>query len=196
MLYIVQVVYLFAIAMIKFSILLFYRRIFSIPSTRLPAYMIAAAVMGWLIATVRLSEIQSHKDRAEAMIASRWYLLLQASTRLLGQIRGIRMRQRSQILSGGRDPQHIDRCRASDLPTAFDLEAQLTQSAEDWAGRSLCSWWLVSRSEATFESTNTAFQLIFASIIVISSLRLVTVIESQEDLDITCKCNQLASCIR
>ena len=52
MLYVDQIVYLFAIAGIKFSIILFYRRIFSVPGTKIPLIIIGAVVMGWLIATV------------------------------------------------------------------------------------------------------------------------------------------------
>ena len=57
MLYVDQAVYLLAIAGIKFSIILFYRRIFNVSGTKIPLIIIGASVMGWLIATVSLSPI-------------------------------------------------------------------------------------------------------------------------------------------
>ena len=54
-LYVVELVYIYAIAFIKFSILLFYRRIFSVSTTKLPAYIIGATVLAWLTALVRFS---------------------------------------------------------------------------------------------------------------------------------------------
>ena len=52
MLYVDQAVYLLAIAGIKFSIILFYRRIFNVSGTKIPLIIIGASVMAWLIATV------------------------------------------------------------------------------------------------------------------------------------------------
>ena len=52
MLYVDQLVYVLALAGIKFSIILFYRRIFNVPGTKIPLIIISASVMGWLIAMV------------------------------------------------------------------------------------------------------------------------------------------------
>ncbi len=65
MLYVVQLVYLFAIAFIKFSILLFFRRIFSIPQIKAPLFVMSSIVASWLIAAVLTSQaisIEIHVD--------------------------------------------------------------------------------------------------------------------------------------
>ena len=63
LLYSLQIVYLFSIFLIKTSILLFYRRIFSIPETRVPAIVIAAILVGWLIATGNPPPPQRSEDQ-------------------------------------------------------------------------------------------------------------------------------------
>lgn len=50
--YVVQIIYPITIALIKWSILAFYRRIFAVPSTKIPVYVIGAIVVSWLIACV------------------------------------------------------------------------------------------------------------------------------------------------
>lgn len=52
-LYVIQITYLVAIACIKFSIMLLYRRVFSIPQTKWPLIILATFEGAWLIATVR-----------------------------------------------------------------------------------------------------------------------------------------------
>jgi hypothetical protein len=54
LLYSLQIAYLFSIFFTKLSLLLFYRRVFSIPETKWPAYVIAGILVAWLIATVTL----------------------------------------------------------------------------------------------------------------------------------------------
>ena len=56
MLYFVQIVYIFAIAFIKWSILLFYRRIFSVSGTKVPLLVIGVIVLCWSIASVSMQE--------------------------------------------------------------------------------------------------------------------------------------------
>lgn len=51
-LYIVQITYLISIAGVKFSILLFYRRIFNVSATKIPLLILACIEGAWLIATV------------------------------------------------------------------------------------------------------------------------------------------------
>lgn len=53
LLYALQIFYLFSIAFIKLSLVVFYRRIFSVPQTRWPAIIIGASVVIWAIASVR-----------------------------------------------------------------------------------------------------------------------------------------------
>ena len=52
-LYVDQLVYAIGITFVKISILLFYRRIFNVSSTKLPAYIIGWTVLAWSLAIVR-----------------------------------------------------------------------------------------------------------------------------------------------
>ena len=52
-LFVVQILYPMSIATTKYSILLFYRRIFNIPKTRIPLIAIGVAVTIWLVGVVR-----------------------------------------------------------------------------------------------------------------------------------------------
>jgi len=49
-LYVNQIIYILAVALIKFSILTFIRRAFNVASTKLPAYVIGTVIMSWFIA--------------------------------------------------------------------------------------------------------------------------------------------------
>lgn len=53
--YAAQIMYILAVATIKFSIIAFIRRVFDVSSTKIPAYIIAGVIMSWLIALVRKS---------------------------------------------------------------------------------------------------------------------------------------------
>ena len=53
LLYALQIFYPLSIAFIKLSLVVFYRRIFSVPQTRWPAIIIGASVVIWAIASVR-----------------------------------------------------------------------------------------------------------------------------------------------
>lgn len=55
LLYALQIMYPLAITSIKFSIILFYRRIFHVPSTVKPLLAIGGIVAAWCIAMVRVS---------------------------------------------------------------------------------------------------------------------------------------------
>lgn len=56
LLYALDLVYPFAIAFIKFSIILFYRRIFSVPQTKKPLLALGVIVGAWWIAAVGATE--------------------------------------------------------------------------------------------------------------------------------------------
>ena len=56
-LYTAQLVYPTAICTIKFSILCFYRRIFSVPSIKIPMYILGGIMIAWWISTVRPNEV-------------------------------------------------------------------------------------------------------------------------------------------
>jgi hypothetical protein len=56
-LYIFEIVYPFPIAMTKFSILLYYKRLFRVQSIKIPIYVIAGLIACWLIYVVSVSGI-------------------------------------------------------------------------------------------------------------------------------------------
>lgn len=54
MLYIVQIMYPITIAFIKWSILAFYRHIFSVGRAKIPLYTIGGIIVAWLIVVVSI----------------------------------------------------------------------------------------------------------------------------------------------
>jgi hypothetical protein len=62
-LYIFEIVYPFPITMTKFSILLYYKRLFRVQSIKIPIYIVAGLIACWLIYVVSVSGISCHRYR-------------------------------------------------------------------------------------------------------------------------------------
>lgn len=83
-LYAVQLVYSFSIALTKFSIMAFYRRIFRVPQTKLPLIVLGGVVAAWLMATVRYIRLHRVSILTHKLGLSGNSLLL-TNVRFLGQ---------------------------------------------------------------------------------------------------------------
>ena len=101
MLYVVQIVYLVAIAFIKFSILLFFRRIFSIPQIKIPLLVIASTVASWLVATVIIPQSISLERALSFSLGFSRSVFLLANPWILGQGSAFDVCQHNQLFPRG-----------------------------------------------------------------------------------------------
>ncbi|TVY45829.1 hypothetical protein LSUB1_G000099 [Lachnellula subtilissima] len=63
LIYASQIVYILAVATIKFSIIAFIRRVFDVSTTKLPTYIIVSIIMSWLIALELVAIFACHPIR-------------------------------------------------------------------------------------------------------------------------------------
>ncbi len=92
------------------------------------------------------------------------------------------MRRCPPLLPRSRCSQRNDRCHTPCISTSLDLEAGNIPIAKNRNLGNLCSWWLVSLSANAPVTIAKSF-----SVTIISSLRMVTVIESQGQMNFTCE---------
>lgn len=71
-LYVFEIVYPFPIAVTKFSILLYYKRLFRVQSIKIPIYIVAGLIACWLVYVVSCSSLASswHRCRGTRRAAS------------------------------------------------------------------------------------------------------------------------------
>lgn len=184
-LYVVQILHSVSIGLIKFSILLFFRRIFRIPKTRIPVIVLAAVIAAWLVATVchpwykRWSWLTcAHRFSVASFHAT---LSVVSGTKHCA----LNVLTLSNFLS------------LSLFPT-LELILYCLSSQFPWYGictydsrRKSPSWHCLRLEDCMFRrvaSRDTTDQLTYIhSIIVVSTLRLVSVVHALGDPDITCK---------
>ncbi|MCJ1352543.1 MAG: hypothetical protein MMC33_002527 [Icmadophila ericetorum] len=149
MLYFVQIVYIFAIAFIKWSILLFYRRIFSVSGTKVPLLVIGVIVLCWSIASILASILSC------VPVAGFW------------------------------DKASPSKCINT---TRFFLGVAIPNITTDLVILifPLPMIWKLRMAKSQKVALMGVFTL-GGFVVIISSLRLVTVIEVQNDLDFTCR---------
>lgn len=109
-------------------------------------------------------------------------VLLRTSPWILGSQGAFDLRQHHKLFPWCGYTKYHNGCCYPCLPNTFNLETASPNVTKDCSVRHICSWWLVScyRSPYTIE-------LIRGSIILVSSLRLVSVIQAQGNKDVTCK---------
>jgi hypothetical protein len=137
-LYIFEIVYPFPIAMTKFSILLYYKRLFRVQSIRIPIFVVAGLIGCWLIYVVSVSGVSWRWYRGREIgwltrgVGSSGDLHMHSDPQGLGPDgRGRHMHRYPQILHWDCGPEYRYRFRAAGYAPPVHLGLARETPAED-----------------------------------------------------------------